>query len=980
MNNNNISFQIGDQFSLPQLSDTLGLDSSIFTIDDIFPGGMGYCLKLKNGDNYYAAKTIYSDSINNKNSYDRFIFEIKTWLTLSAFNGVVETYTTIKINEVPCIISKWMENGNLYNYLNNKDRYLFFNSIIRIVTTLSFIYEKYNIIHRDLKPDNLLFDKKDRIFVSDWGISKIMSNYTNNNSLLEISKKLSAEENGMFMGTLQYASPEQIKSISSIDYRSDIYSLGCIMYEWETGKMPFQGRSIQELITKQLYEKPKEYSSIFKKSNFGIEDIIFKCMEKEPCNRYQSYKELISDINKIAKKYKLDDFDIIKECKNIPIIGNNDIKNILMSHTKGNIGYGIIEEEQINKYFDEALNLSALGEYSKVINILRPFYIKDLFKESSDSYFVQFVCINLSNAVKASGNVEEAIDIIRTIDYASIKPAEYYVNLSQYLIILKMFDLSESFCIEGLKQYPNDQDIIGNLIISLSYQNKFDTALKYAEMKISKNDIHTLSETSILFLNMAENLKNTNFPNALHYYKYAYSLLNKAKLLNPTFFTTRYNLVNVLFKLKRYPESMNEIKEISDINNKSLTPIDVFYTARNYLWVGAFDNGLNFIDKILPKINDSNTIKIEIQRIRAIICLDGLAHSNPQKGIFIEQKSEEFLRGIIKDKDNRTYYDFEYLATILFWCKKYEDAIILLNTGKNIFPEYWRFYTLSSEIYLQNKNIKKSLQEAEKALQLAPWRENIYFIISNIYKYKNNKEISNKYSSLGKEIKEIKKILYETPLNEDHLSLLDKNNTREKIELLINNKETIHIKARENNILEDIDILETYNKLISTKGLTFQNIWESFPNIQCINDFEFNIEMEMEDTSSYTAYIKNIITNDGKEFLSYFSYSHNRIIEYYVFQLTLEYFIGKFYTKRLITNTNEIALYKKKLKELETSEYNGFLNGSYPYNYQKDGISHVQSFLYHTGGSISFDDVEILQGEQNKLYKTVSIEESKTLF
>jgi len=761
-----IYFKIGEKLQIPNLSDFLNLDSQYFTIIDIYPGGMGYCLKLKNGSQIYAAKTIYSDFLKDNNTKDRFVFELKTWLTLSSINGIVEALLIININEIPCIISKWMDNNNLRSHMNKKEKKLFFNNILRIANTLNLVYKKYNIIHRDLKPENLLFDKNNRVFIADWGISKVIKSHIVNNDLTKISDNFNKDEIGKFLGTIQYSSPEQIKGFDSIDIQSDIYSLGCIMYEWETGNIPFSGKTIQEIVTKQLYEKPKEYSNLFNKSNYGIEKIVLKCLEKEPQNRYQNYEALIYDIKNVAQKCNLTNFDVIEDNYSTPVIGNNEIKKLLNNNVN-NLRYRIIEQNDITKYINEALNLSSLGEYNKVIEILRPFYIQSLFKDIPDEPFVQQICINLSLAEKNIGNVESAIDIIRNIDFATIKPSEYFINLSQYYLLLQMYDLAETFCLEGLKQYRNDQDIIGNLIIALSSQKKFTEAIKYAKKRLDISiNVNSLNEIATVYTQIAENIKNNDFINAIRNYKFAYNFLIQASNINPRALSIRYNIVNILFKLKKYEDSLNEIKKIIKLNDGKVTSISVFFIVRNYLWLGAFEIGLKYIDDIIEKISDNDKMKNQILRIRAIICLDGL--SNLKGGrTSIDEKSEAFFWNIIDDKENRIYYDFEYLAQILTWKKDLETATNILYRGIKLYPDYWRFYMSLSYIYLLQNKVDLALKETNTALKLAPWREQVHSRLSEIYEYYKDKDNYYKHREEYVYIKGTKEQLYSQHADEE---------------------------------------------------------------------------------------------------------------------------------------------------------------------------------------------------------------------
>jgi serine/threonine-protein kinase len=151
-----------------------------------------------------------------------------------------------------------------------------------------------NVLHRDLKPSNVFLTtdadpKKDTPLVKlvDFGIAKVID---------ESASKLTAT--GDVFGTPQYMSPEQCMG-SSVTAMSDVYSLGCLMYETLSGTMPFQGDNPLAVMHQHLHDSPPrlaiaEATSAHKQ----IEEIIFKCMEKDPALRYQSAADLLSDLDK----------------------------------------------------------------------------------------------------------------------------------------------------------------------------------------------------------------------------------------------------------------------------------------------------------------------------------------------------------------------------------------------------------------------------------------------------------------------------------------------------------------------------------------------------------------------------------------------------------------------------------------------------------------------------------------------------------
>ena len=146
----------------------------------------------------------------------------------------------------------------------------------------------HKIIHRDLKPDNVYLivhkGRKNYVKVVDFGIAKVSD---------EQGQSTGKTQTGMVMGTPAYMSPEQAGGMTNrIDGRSDIYSLGCMMFQMATGKLPFPGSSFGEVLIGHLQLPPPEPRSINPEIPEEYQAIVLKCLEKQQENRYQSMREL----------------------------------------------------------------------------------------------------------------------------------------------------------------------------------------------------------------------------------------------------------------------------------------------------------------------------------------------------------------------------------------------------------------------------------------------------------------------------------------------------------------------------------------------------------------------------------------------------------------------------------------------------------------------------------------------------------------
>src|SRR5271165_4003391 len=148
-------------------------------------------------------------------------------------------------------------------------------------SALQFAHER-NIVHRDIKPANLMLTADDTVKVTDFGTAKILQFGT-------------VQQTTHVMGTPSYMSPEQVKG-RPVDGRSDIFSLGVLLYEILTGEKPFPGQSITTVIYKIVNEEPVPPRTLNPSIHPGLSDIVMRALAKEPEVRYQSCREMLEDL------------------------------------------------------------------------------------------------------------------------------------------------------------------------------------------------------------------------------------------------------------------------------------------------------------------------------------------------------------------------------------------------------------------------------------------------------------------------------------------------------------------------------------------------------------------------------------------------------------------------------------------------------------------------------------------------------------
>ena len=267
------------------LTDGMYLADRYEIVGKVGAGGMSDVYKAKDHilGRFVAIKVLKPEFSEDMNFVTKFRTEAQSAAGLEHPN-IVNIYDVGSENGMHYIVMEYVEGITLKTYIEKKGQLSFKESVSIAIQVARGIEAAHNkeIIHRDIKPQNIIISTEGKVKVTDFGIARAASSNT-------ISSDV--------MGSVHYASPEQARN-GFVDGRSDIYSLGIVMYEMVTGRVPFDGDTTVAVAIQHLQEEMVSPSAYASDLPISMEKIIIKCTQKNPDRRYQTIAELLADLRK----------------------------------------------------------------------------------------------------------------------------------------------------------------------------------------------------------------------------------------------------------------------------------------------------------------------------------------------------------------------------------------------------------------------------------------------------------------------------------------------------------------------------------------------------------------------------------------------------------------------------------------------------------------------------------------------------------
>src|ERR671913_2504803 len=269
-------------------------------VSKIGEGGMGevYSAEDTKLDRKVAIKFLHEEFSKDADKLRRFIQEAKAASALNHPN-ILTVYEIGEVDGKNYIATELIDGQTLREHLSQKEP-LQLNQILKIGVQVSEALSaahQAGIIHRDIKPENIMLRKDGYAKVLDFGLAKLLETGVESSTSSEDATRAFVKTNpGMVMGTVSYMSPEQARG-KETDARTDIWSLGVVLYEMLAGKVPFTGETVNHTIVSILEKEPPLLTNV----PAELQRIVRKSMTKDVDMRYQTAHDLLIDLKNLRR-------------------------------------------------------------------------------------------------------------------------------------------------------------------------------------------------------------------------------------------------------------------------------------------------------------------------------------------------------------------------------------------------------------------------------------------------------------------------------------------------------------------------------------------------------------------------------------------------------------------------------------------------------------------------------------------------------
>src|SRR5436190_18161735 len=267
-------------------------------------GGMGKVYRARQTalDRWVALKVL-PRAKENRNFIERFYREARSAARLVHPN-IIQIHTVGEVQGVPYYTMEYVEGDDLEHIIRDRDNPLSIDAVLEVtrsvIKALGMASEQ-GVVHRDIKPANIMVSKTGLVKVMDFGLAKEMDH--------------NITQSGVVVGTPTYMSPEQ-GSGQTVDFRSDLYSLGCVVYECIKGVPPFHAEKVASVIYKHMFEPPPPLGDPDHPVDPELEMFVMRTLAKKPEDRFSTSDATLEALSKLPFNAGSAEIELSKRAQN----------------------------------------------------------------------------------------------------------------------------------------------------------------------------------------------------------------------------------------------------------------------------------------------------------------------------------------------------------------------------------------------------------------------------------------------------------------------------------------------------------------------------------------------------------------------------------------------------------------------------------------------------------------------------------------